>query len=292
MGRAVTGRRRSTKAELAAIDAAILEYARALRPIANRQLFYQCVVAGIVEKTEAASRLVGRRCTLLREAGRLPWSWIVDETRSLYQVPSWPGISTLLNSAAAQYRRSLWDDLPDRVVICIEARGALGSVRPVADRWDVRVMPTGGFNSATWTHELAEIASEHDGVVHYYQVGDYDPSGTTIGRSLERKIREYASDDAQIAFERIALTRDQVDAWNLPTKPLSAAKASHAHARRFHDDRTVELDALSPADLRTLIETAIKRHITDEHRVAIEAEAEAERSRLYALVDRLEGGEL
>lgn len=284
--------RRRTNAELEAIDCAIVEYARTLRPIANRQIFYQCVVAGIIEKTEAASKLVSRRCTLLRESGRLPWSWIVDETRSLYHAPSWNGISTLLNSAAAQYRRPLWNDLPDRVVICIEARGALGSVRPVADRWNVRVMPTGGFNSATWTHQLANIASDHDGVVHYYQLGDYDPSGTAISRSLERKIREYAREDAQIVFERIALTRHQVDDWDLPTKPLSAVKASHPHARKFDDDRTVELDALSPHDLRALIEAAITRHITAEHRAAIEIEAESERSQLTAFIDRMTSGEL
>jgi hypothetical protein len=71
-----------TKADMAALRAAITEILRADHPQTVRQVFYQLVVRGAVQKTETeytqtVSRLLGE----MRLAGELNWSWVVDNSR-------------------------------------------------------------------------------------------------------------------------------------------------------------------------------------------------------------------
>jgi hypothetical protein len=48
--------------------------------------------------------------------------------------------------------------------------------------------------------------------------GDHDPSGVDITRAVEEGLREFAP-DAEIHFERVAVTRKQIGELNLPTRP-------------------------------------------------------------------------
>ena len=71
-----------TKADVAAIRAAIIEILTADHPQTVRQIYYQLVVRGLVQKTEIEySQTVSRLLTEMRLAGELEWSWIVDNSR-------------------------------------------------------------------------------------------------------------------------------------------------------------------------------------------------------------------
>ena len=75
--------------------------------------------------------------------------------------------------------------------------------------------------------------------------------------------------DAEIYFERIAVTEEQIVDWNLPTRPT---KVSDTRAKNF-GDVSVELDAIAPNDLRALVEQVINRHLPqDQLRILQEAE--------------------
>src|ERR1700747_196634 len=84
-------RRRSTKAELAEIDAAIYEISDAQRPITVRGIFYQMVSPyGLVPKTDKRDEATGepsgygivqREILKMRRRGDLPYGWITDGTR-------------------------------------------------------------------------------------------------------------------------------------------------------------------------------------------------------------------
>jgi hypothetical protein len=51
-------------------------------PQSVRQVFYQLVTRGIIEKTEAEyQRTVIRLLTEMRLDGQVDWEWIVDESR-------------------------------------------------------------------------------------------------------------------------------------------------------------------------------------------------------------------
>ena len=87
--------------------------------------------------------------------------------------------------------------------------------------------------------------------------------GQDAARDIEAKLRRYAP-DAEIHFERVAVTRQQVEQWNFPTRPT---KMFDTRAKKFNGT-SVELDAILAAQLRTLVRDCIERHV-DKHRLEI-----------------------
>jgi hypothetical protein len=66
---------------------------------------------------------------------------------------------------------------------------------------------------------------------------------------------------SDITVERLAVNREQIERWNLPTRPT---KMSDTRARRFrqlHGTDSVELDAIPPDELRRLVKDAIDSHM-------------------------------
>ncbi len=76
---------------------------------------------------------------------------------------------------------------------------------------------------------------------------------------------------AEVHFERIAVRREQIDEYALPTRPT---KRSANHGRGLHEGESVEVDALPPAALLGLVRSSIERHV-DPARVAVLEAAEA-----------------
>ena len=70
-------------------------------------------------------------------------------------------------------------------------------------------------------HEAAEahngLADERPLCVLY--VGDFDPAGVLIDRALERELRQHLRSDVDLAFRRVAINPDQIELYDLPTKP-------------------------------------------------------------------------
>src|SRR5262252_11166114 len=57
-------------------------------------------------------------------------------------------------------------------------------------------------------------------------------------------------------LKRLAVTEEQIDEWNLPTRPT---KRSDSRARSFGSSVSVELDAIDPRRLRSPVERAIRK---------------------------------
>jgi len=76
-------RDRRTRAEIDDIKAAIHDVVEEDPPMTVRQVFYQLVVRGVIEKTEAEYQgTVIRLLTEMRLDASIPFDWIVDESRS------------------------------------------------------------------------------------------------------------------------------------------------------------------------------------------------------------------
>ena len=78
---------------------------------------------------------------------------------------------------------------------------------------------------------------------YIYHLGDFDPSGLNAAREIEKTLREMAP-EAEIHFERLAVTPEQIGIWSLPTRPT---KTTDSRAKGF-GDISVELDAIPPND--------------------------------------------
>jgi hypothetical protein len=253
-----------------------------IQPASVRQTFYQCSVRKLVEKTEAAYKDVDRLLTRMRRAGRIPFEWLTDSTRWMRKPQSYSSLSSMLERSTEFYRRALWDSQQAYVEIWLEKDALAGVVFDLTAKWDVPLMVTRGYPSLSFLHNAAESITQQKKPTHLYYFGDYDPSGVDITRAVEKGIREYAS-GADIHFDRMAVTREQIEFWNLPTRPT---KKTDSRSKNFKGE-SVELDAIAPADLRVLVEDCILRHIDFDALERLEAIEEQERETLQRILKTL-----
>jgi hypothetical protein len=165
------------------------------------------------------------------------------------------------------------------VEVWIEKDALAGVVYPVTAAYDVPLMSARGYASLSFLHAAAEAIVTLDVPAYVYHLGDYDPSGVNAGQKIEETLHDLAS-DAEIHFTRLAVTPDQIADWSLPTRPT---KQTDSRFKRFGSDVSVELDAIDPERLRSLVETAILAHLP-LHQLAVLQEAEvSERDLLYLL---------
>ena len=252
-------RARRTNLELDALDDAIYDACVTEHPVTLRGVFYRVVSAGAVEKSEAGYRAVGRQLLKLRRTHVVPYSWITDGTRLRLEPDSWSSLDQMLADAAASYRRALWDDQDVQVIILSEKDAITGAIHPITDEWDVELCIARGYNSETFVFSIAETVTQNDRrgkTTFLYQIGDHDPSGVDAWRDFRDKVVRFAP-HAAVEFERLAVTPEQIERYQLPTRPT---KDKEPRASGF-EDQSVEVDAISPSELRTIIEKAITQHI-------------------------------
>jgi 5S rRNA maturation endonuclease (ribonuclease M5) len=232
----------------------------------------------------------------MRRDGDLPYAWISDNTRWVRRLPSYPGPHAFVEEMLRGYRRALWADQPWNVEVWIEKEALAGTVVDVTAEWDVPLLVSRGFSSDTYLHEaavsLADRFAEHGRRAAVYVLTDHDPSGFAIAETIERRLAELVQefmpapdtrdrwerwfDGSWLTVERLAVTTEQVTAWNLPTRPTKVE--GNSHARDWRGKPSVELDAIPAPQLRALVSEAIERHLLpgalEEHRAQEERDRE------------------
>jgi hypothetical protein len=270
---------RATKAEVEARREALLAIVDDGRPMTVRQVFYQATVRGLVAKVEASYAKVQNDLTLMRRAGELPYDWLADNTRWQRKPRTFDSVEDALNETARFYRKNLWADADCYVEIWLEKDALSGVVLPVTSMYDVPLMVARGYASLSFLHSAAEYINALDVPAHIYHLGDFDPSGVNAGEKIEETLREMAP-AADITFERLAVTPEQIAAWNLPTRPT---KTSDTRAKGF-GAISVELDAIEPNRLREIVQRATERHLPPRQFKVLKAAEESERTLIRRLV--------
>jgi hypothetical protein len=276
-------RQRRTNAELEMVDDAIYTAVATEHPTTLRGVYYRVVSAGAVEKTEHGYGLIGRQLLKLRRTGAVPYNWITDGTRLIQKPDSWSALDRMLESAAASYRRALWDDQSVEVMILSEKDAISGAIYPVTAEFDVELCITRGYSSETFTHGIAETVQDNHEIektTYLYQLGDHDPSGVDAWRSFQERVRGFAP-EAYAVFERLAVTPEQIEDYDLPTRPT---KTKDTRAAAFAGE-SVEVDALPATVLRSIVRQAIEQHI-DPHALRLTEMAEREERDLLTRMRR------
>jgi hypothetical protein len=226
------------------------------QPITGRGIGYKLFTTGLIPSMETGEmQRVYRLLKEARQAGFIPWEWIVDETRSLERVSTWDDPEQYARCVAQSYRRDFWNQQPLRVQVWSEKGTVRGVLRPVLDQYAIGFSVMHGFSSATAVHDAAEDDDGREVVALY--VGDIDPSGMFMSEvDLPKRLARYDGD--HVTVRRIALTQYQV--VDLP----SFSATDKRNDRRFkwfvadHGGRCWELDAMDPNDLRDCVEEAIR----------------------------------
>ncbi len=83
------------------------------------------------------------------------------------------------------------------------------------------------ISSETFCYEAIAARTDDERPYYVYYLGDFDRAGQDAARSLQEKPRRFADEDGiELVFEAIAVTREQITKWKLPTrkpKRISAA---------------------------------------------------------------------
>lgn len=263
-----------------------------------RQVFYALSVQGVVEKTETGYRQVGDQLVAMRRQGLLSWGFIADGTRWRRKPSTWESVSDYAESVARLYRRDLWRRQDVRLEVWLEKDALAGVIVDVTHEWDVALMVSKGQPSVTFLHSAAHAAAEawmeasvH---THIYTLYDYDAGGARAARAVAKEVPAFArgllsefswpATQTPVTVERIAVTPEQIVAWDLPTRP---PKKKDPEARAWGDKPCVELDAIPPERLTELVEDAIVGHIDERSWLLEKAIEEEEQKNLNAMTDLL-----
>jgi hypothetical protein len=252
---------RPTREEMEKRLDAIFAIIADIQPCGVRQGFYQAVVRALMDKSESDYDKVQRALVNMRRAGRVPYGWIVDGTRWMHKPASYSSLEQALKRTAESYRRAVWDEQPVRVEHWLEKQGLAGTILPVTAEFDTPLYVSRGFSSLTYLAEAAEEIEACDKPTYIYHLGDHDEWGRDAGAHIERELRRLAP-RADIHFERLAVTVEQIAALNLPTRPLkSEGKMRERFEAQHGRTGAVELDAIHPDTLRNLVRGSIEQHI-------------------------------
>ncbi len=229
-------------------------------PASCRSVFYQMIGTGLIEKTEREYKgTIIRLLKAMREEERIPYDWISDGTRWRRKPRSHRSLQDALKATQRDYRRALWQDQEVYVEVWCEKEALSDTLYEVTEEWDVPLLVTRGYASITFIYNSAQQIRAQGKPAHIYYFGDHDPSGLDISRKLEEGLRRY-SKGFPITFERAGVTPEQIQRWNLPSRPT---KSGDTRGKNFKG-RSTEVDSIQPQRLRELVGDCITRHIDDE----------------------------
>jgi len=239
-----------------------------------------------VEKSERGYRHVQDRLTKLRRDGRVPYGWITDATRRGYFTDTFIDAEDFLRRMNHLYRANPWQRSDFYCEVWVESRSIAGIVQHDCQELAVSLYPAGGFSSISFAFEAAEyINAESDGrpVVIFY-IGDYDPAGVLIDQSIEAELRRHLNDDIDLTFERIGITAEQIEQYDLPRKPRK-----EGDRRSLHIEQTVEAEAMPAGVMRGLLRDAIESLLPPDALAVAKAAEHSERMFLGGLASMAQG---
>jgi hypothetical protein len=283
----VSTRSRRTRGDILRLHTALYDIVALGKPMTVRQVFYRAVALMLIAKTEAEYKTtIGRLLVAMRRDRELPYDWIADGTRWMRKPTTFSSLDDAVTRWQATYRRDLWDTQDTYVEVWIEKEALAGVLVPVTSKWDVPLMVTRGYPSLSYLFEAGQCIAAEDRPVTIYYLGDHDPSGIDIARNVEARLREFAP-DAELTFERIAVTREQIRRYALPTRPT---KTTDSRIKSWKGGGSVEVDALEPDVLRDLVEGAIVRHVDQTALAATRVAEQSERELLGRVTSRVRRG--
>lgn len=281
---------RRTSDEVAELEAQIHNVLLLDHPQSVRHVFYRMTDPRLpvhVEKSERGYRQIQHRMTEMRRGGRLPYGWIVDATRRGYFVNTFSDKADFIRSFASLYRADLWANSDAYCEVWAESRSIAGVIEATCEELAVSLYPAGGFASLTLAYEAAGFINKAtlkgEKPAHIFYIGDYDPAGVLIDVAIERELRTHLDPRVDLHFERIGITQEQIERYDLPTKPRKAGDK-----RALHITSTVEAEAMPARILRRLLRQKVESLLpTGALEVAKLAEQE-EQAGLRMLAESLE----
>jgi len=222
-----------------------------------RQLYYQLVSKKVIESSWESYKNFDKFLVALREADAWLDSLFVDPSKPRYEL----------------YSSSFWKGQKYFVEIWLEKQALQDFFMPYCRRYRMNLVVCKGYPSVTRLREAKEarqVPANVQYVILYF--GDFDPSGVDIERHINDELRSYG-----ITVVRVALTQQQVKAYNLPSLMPKKSDTRYEGFVKQYGNIAVELDALHPKILKQLINTSIVTYISIDKMIDAETEEAVKR---------------
>jgi hypothetical protein len=220
---------------LARVNAVLGEYADHL-PLTLRQIFYRLISMDAIR----------------------------DDGGTVITPNMWASVEEYLDAVRAEADNLMLDRTQGqkvRLAVICEAAGMAPQLARVAQPYGTTVMSSGGFDSLTEKHAFAVELARHDRPTEVLHIGDHDPSGISMFAAYLEDVGAFTRDlGGEATFTRLAVTPDQIAAYDLPTAPPKPTD------RRAFTGQTCQAEALAPQlaeILRSAIEARINRRMLD-----------------------------
>ena len=237
------------------VNKVIEEYEGMGYDLTLRQLYYQLVARGYIENSDRSYKRVGELINNARLAGLVDWYSITDRTRNMKSRSHWNSPGQIIESAINQYFIDLRKGQPHYIEVWVEKEALVEVVGKACHVLDVPYFACRGYVSQSEMWAAAQRLSQEERnrgdmrsvILH---LGDHDPSGVDMTRDIQERLAMFG---AATVVRRIALTYDQVQAYNPPPNPAKLTDSRYnAYIERYGDE-SWELDALNPTVIHDLI---------------------------------------
>jgi len=246
----------------------ILDELDEYKPLTIRQIFYQLVGKGLIENTISCYQIVINLLKPARIEGLIPCDCIEDKTRAKYDLTGWPDTDSFIAATAKHfltgYERDLLQTQDVFIEIWIEKNALASIVIKVAKQYNVSVSVTQN-NSTSNLFEYKDRLEYHTHqkpIILFFS--DFDPQGDNMLDAAHETL-EYEMKIKGIQYEQIALRYGDQEKYHLYGDP-DGIKSGDKLAPRFRAKYgqqviPVELDALPPDTLQTIVREAIESKI-------------------------------
>jgi len=250
-----------------------------------RTLFYRLVSLQIIPNTDQAYKQLSSTTVKARKEGRLPWDAFSDEGRLVlaeftekYQTPEqYVQLRIdLLKNASQNYSVPRWYKQPHYVEVWIEKQALAATFSSFLRGRDVRIVVNRGYSGWSFLYEncmrlldIKRIGNE----IHILYFGDFDPSGDDMDDHLDNALHYFGL--GEIDFQRIAVTEEQIEEFNLPPMPKNKETINKVNndtrkngfIRKYGKLYIVELDALLaivPDEFKSIVQGSVDQFFDEE----------------------------
>ena len=223
-----------------------------------RQIFYILVGRHAYEKTERAYEQLCETSNKARRGKVIDMDAVRDDGFT-NEIPTFfDSANDFLDAVGVSARLLRLDRQAGqvrRLALWCEASGMVPQLQRIADPFGIGVHSSGGFDSLTAKHQIAQLWT--DAPVTVLHIGDHDPSGVHCFSSLSEDVAAFAHHyGGDVQFVRLAVTPEQAAFYKLP-----AAPPKPSDRRRFDGDETWQAEALDPRNLADIVRGAIEKRV-------------------------------
>lgn len=257
-----------------------------------RQVFYRLVAALLIPNTEVTYKSLSRSTVIAREERIINPLCFDDRVRTAsggdYGFDSPKGFVEaqvdILRDSPSYYTRYLWESQEVLPIIWLEKDALFTPVSTIAEDYRIKVYAARGYSSFTAVYQAARGMTGYK-PVRILQLTDFDPSGEDMVRDLRTRLQRYGAEDFEV--EKIALTQEQVSSLGLPPMPAKTSDPRYDNFAASYGEEAVELDALPPDELESIVRGAIDNLIDREAWDAEIVKADEEREEIQSQIDEL-----